>query len=279
MSKCDLCGQDAGFLRKRHKQCEEKHDSAISEIALLGKATALSGGGFSNLVSRAERIAGNSFIDDNKLRKIYIAAWENAVIASLEDSSLSEDEEQRLLAYRDHFAFDQTDLDAQGAYTRFVRAAVIRDLLQGKLPQPVAVGGGTPFNLQKGEELLWLFGDVAYYEERTRTTYEGGSHGASVRVAKGVYYRVSSFRGNPVVTAQVVHVATGQLGITQKHMYFAGGSKAFRVAYGKIVSFTPYSDGIGIQRDATTARPQTFMTGDGWFTYNLIANLATMAKG
>jgi hypothetical protein len=46
------------------------------------------------------------------------------------------------------------------------------------------------------------------------------------------------------------------------------------VAYDKIVSFTPYSDGIGIQRDAQTAKPQVFVTGDGWFTYNLIANLA-----
>jgi len=27
---------------------------------------------------------------------------------------------------------------------------------------------------------------------------------------------------------------------------------------------------------AVTATPQTFITGDGWFTYNLVANLAQM---
>ena len=27
-------------------------------------------------------------------------------------------------------------------------------------------------------------------------------------------------------------------------------------------------------RDAQTARPQAFRTGDGWFAYNLAANLA-----
>jgi hypothetical protein len=31
-------------------------------------------------------------------------------------------------------------------------------------------------------------------------------------------------------------------------------------------------------RDAATARPQTFVTGDGWFTYNLLMNLSEMAK-
>jgi len=46
------------------------------------------------------------------------------------------------------------------------------------------------------------------------------------------------------------------------------------VPYSKIVSFTPYSDGIGIQRDAASAKPQTFVTGDGWFIYNLVVNLA-----
>jgi len=36
----------------------------------------------------------------------------------------------------------------------------------------------------------------------------------------------------------------------------------------------PYSDGIGIHRDAASAKPQIFVTGDGWFTYNLVVNLA-----
>ena len=40
------------------------------------------------------------------------------------------------------------------------------------------------------------------------------------------------------------------------------------------LSIDPHEDGSGIMRDAQTARPQTFRTGDGWFAYNLAANLA-----
>ena len=43
-----------------------------------------------------------------------------------------------------------------------------------------------------------------------------------------------------------------------------------------IVAFEPYEDGFGIMRDAQTAKPQTFVTGDGWFVYNLATNLAQM---
>ena len=33
-------------------------------------------------------------------------------------------------------------------------------------------------------------------------------------------------------------------------------------------------DGIGVMRDAQTAKPQEFRTSDGWFIYNLVTNLA-----
>jgi hypothetical protein len=62
-------------------------------------------------------------------------------------------------------------------------------------------------------------------------------------------------------------------------VYFASSLKSFRVRYEKIVAFTPYSDGIGIQRDATTAKPQAFLTGDGWFVYNLVTNVANLISG
>ena len=35
-----------------------------------------------------------------------------------------------------------------------------------------------------------------------------------------------------------------------------------------------FSDGFGIMRDARTAKPQAFRTGNGWFPYNLATNLA-----
>ena len=50
--------------------------------------------------------------------------------------------------------------------------------------------------------------------------------------------------------------------------------REFRVRYDRIVDFEPFSDGFGIMRDAQTAKPQSFRTGDGWFAYNLAVNLA-----
>ena len=93
-------------------------------------------------------------------------------------------------------------------------------------------------------------------------------------MARGVYCRPSTSRSQPTLWEETVHADSGLLGLTTKHIYFAGSRKRFRLRYDKIVAFDPYEDGFGIMRDAQTAKPQPFRTGDGWFAYNLAANLA-----
>jgi len=274
MGKCQFCGKDAGFLRSVHKECKQTYDEGVTRILEMVARAAVVQPDLSALRETLNKIASASYIDDQSLRDLLATGWERAVSQALDDDVLSEAEEHALVAFKECFSLATDTLDKNGAYTRVVKTAILRDILDGKIPQRVKIDGTVPFNFQKGETLVWLFQNVPYYEPRTRTTYSGGYSGVSLRVAKGVYYRVGGFRGNPVVTTQTVLIDTGTLGITAKHIYFAGNAKSFRIRYDKIVSFTPYSDGIAIQRDASTAKPQIFVTGDGWFTYNLITNLA-----
>ena len=67
-------------------------------------------------------------------------------------------------------------------------------------------------------------------------TRRGSSNGLSLRVARGLHYRPSTFRGRVVEKEETVHQDTGLFGFTTK--------------------------------------PQTFRTGGGWFAYNLAVNLA-----
>ena len=53
------------------------------------------------------------------------------------------------------------------------------------------------------------------------------------------------------------------------HPYFPGPNKKFRTKYDRIVDFDTFADGFCVLRDAQTAKPQSFRTGDGRFAYNL----------
>ncbi len=276
MGVCIYCGIPAGFLKKSHKECRQKHEQGKSEIvSLIGKAGA-KGGDLQQLDDSIKQIASISFIDNSSLKSLVVLGWERAVDIAFDDGLLSAEEESSLSKMRDHFALSQQVLDINGSYSRIVKGAILREIMDGKVPERIRHDGNLPFNFQKTEKLVWLFQDVKYYEEKTKTRYIGGSQGVSIRIAKGVYYRTAAFKGERVQTSQTIHADTGLMGVTSKHIYFAGPLKRFRIAYNKIVSFEPFSDGIGVQRDAQTARPQSFQTGDGWFVYNLITNLAQM---
>jgi hypothetical protein len=168
----------------------------------------------------------------------------------------------------------QTELDKNSSLTKIAKAAVLREVLDGKIPQRLSLDGSLPINFQKGEQLVWAFPQSNYLEDKTRRQYVGGSQGVSIRVMKGVYYRASAFKGHPVDQTVRVHIDSGWVAVTNKNIYFAGSLKSVRIPFTKIVSFEPFNDGIGVMRDAATAKPQIFVTGDGWFTYNLVTNLA-----
>ena len=119
-------------------------------------------------------------------------------------------------------------------------------------------------------------GPMLVVEDKVRREFVGGSQGVSVRVTKGVYYRVGAFKGHAVEHTESVHIDTGWVFVTNKNIYFAGPKKSLRLPYAKIVSFQSFSDGIGVTRDAATAKAQSFLTGEGWFTYNLVTNLSKL---
>jgi hypothetical protein len=276
VGKCPYCGKDAGLLRNAHKECKDVNEHGRHEIIQIFSENATNTP-IDSFKGSILAVASASFINEDSLRKLEIEGWEKAVAKSLEDGIPTSEEEKSLVNCAQAFGLDQ-ELDTNGAFSKLVKAAVIRELLEGKIPHRVRIDGPLPFNLQKGEEIVWLFKSVRYYEERTFTRRVGSYSGASVRVAKGLYFGTGGFRSYPVVTISKTLADVGRLALTEKQLYFAGTRKAFRVAYSKIVAFRPYRDGIGIQRDAQSAKPQLFGVDDGWFIYNLATNLAILGK-
>ena len=248
--------------------------ASADRITGLARSAALAHGG--GTLQELDNALRRTSMSNTHRRQLLVRAWEEAVEGVIEDGVVSLDEEAALAQYISHFDLTQEELDRNGAQTTLVQASVIRDVTQGIVPQRQTIEGRVPFNLMKSETLVWVIQDVDYLETVVRRERQGSSHGLSIRVARGVYYRPSTFRSRPIEWEETVHADTGLLGLTTKHIYFAGSRKKFRVRYDRIVSFDPYDDGFGIMRDAQTARPQAFRTGDGWFPYNLAVNLSQM---
>lgn len=283
MGSCKYCGKPAGLFRNKHAACEEankKRELAIQNAKAEIFSEALSAikgiDEFSIVDAKISEITLSNNLQPQQNKYLFIRAWETAVDNFLEDGVLDTLEEKRLVEFSKHFSLSQTDLDGNGALTKTAKAGILREVLEGNIPKRLSFDGTLPINFQKGETVVWVFKDARYLEDKTRRQYVGKSHGVSIRIMKGVYYRVGAFKGQPVENTERIHVDTGLVVVTDKNIYFAGPQKSLRIPYKKIVSFEPFSDGLGIMRDAATAKPQIFATGDGWFTYNLVTNLCQL---
>lgn len=283
MGNCIYCGKSAGLLRSKHSECEVKEKTRLADVKVLKDklqqsivAAVLQPSEAGRIKELIDEAAQSGKLTHDEMREAIIAGWCSSVEKCLEDGIIDEDEERKLMAVKNGFKFTEEDLDKTGMHTRVVKAAVLRDVLAGILPERLSLNEPLPINLQKGEKVVWAFGGCEYWEDKTKRSYQGGSRGASVKVMKGVYYRVGAFKGAPVFSTERVLVDRGAVYITNKHIYFSGPAKSLRVPYPKIVSFLTFDDGVGLIRDAQTAKPQIFKTGDGWFTYNLVTNLAQL---
>lgn len=271
---CKFCGQSAGFLRSVHKECELAHSNALISIPNEISKSITSTFDFPSLSNKVATIAKNGFVNQTELSDLYTLGFDKAVETFLDDGIISNEEEDKISKYKEYFNLDQNVLNKNGSFERVAKGLILNDLFQGKLPENrLNISGNSPFLLDKGETLIWIFQSVEFYEQRTKTIFEGRSQGISIKIAKGVYYRTGHFKGNPVTTSQMTLIANGMFALTNKNIYFASTSKSFRIPYPKLISITQYTDGIGLQKDGVSAKPQIFKGLDGWFTYNIISNL------
>ena len=241
------------------------------------------GSGDAQTMGALEAEMRDSPLPEGERRALLAGALTDAIDRALDDDLLSREEESAIDRYLERFGLDgDGDPVLREARARATKAMVIRSVCEGTVPEVnfrAAPGSmPIPFNFQKSEQLVWLFDGVDYYQMRTRREFRGGSTGASVRVARGVYLRQSAFRGHPVSVTETVKADAGLLGVTTRHLYFHGARERFRVRLDRIVSFEPHSDGIGIMRDLARAKPEAFRTDgdDGWFLYNLVTNVARL---
>jgi hypothetical protein len=273
MGKCPYCNKSAGIFKKIHKDCEDKFlngQGLIKQKSNSFFAAPKDAVTYKDL----KQIADDSYISREKLDQILEQTFAEKLDYYLDDGVLTSEEEDNLGEYIENFDLSQEQIDSNGSLSKMVRASVLRNLMNGEpYTNRIKFDGNLPFKFQKSEELVWLFPNVELFEQRIKTTYEGGSSGVSFRLAKGVYYRTGSFKGHPVKTTKIVPVATGLLALTNKHVYFSSSIKNFRINYNKIITLDPYSDGIGITKDGVTAKPQVFKNVDGWFCLNFIKNI------
>lgn len=105
-------------------------------------------------------------------------------------------------------------------------------------------------NLQKNE-VCYFSANADWLESRTVTKgINYGGVGYRVKIMKNVYYRAGSMKVQRITSEQLLQIDSGSLYITSKRIIFVGSKKNTNIQLSKVLSVTPYSDGVGIEKDS-----------------------------
>lgn len=275
MGNCIYCGKDAGLLRRQHKGCSQRHETAIVKIPQYFAEAMDNAVDLSRFKQIAQDIARTSFVLDGEFRQLAVTGLTKGIAKALDDHVITTTESERIDALARAFGLTANDLP-QDIQHRYVKAHILRDIDDGRVPNRVVVEGSSAPNLERNESVVWAFNPAKYLVTRSRTHYVGGSHGVSVRLMKGVYYRVGASKSQPVRTSYLSEEGTGCLFITNRNVIFVGPGRGVKLPFRKILSVQLYSDGIEVLRDGANAKPAVFTIDDPPFAANLIARLNQM---
>ncbi len=125
----------------------------------------------------------------------------------------------------------------------------------------------------KKDESCFFETSVQLVEQKTKSHYVGGSRGVSVRIAKGLSYRVGGFKGERISEQYNEITDSGTLTITDKRIVFTGHKKSVAYQLNSITNVNKFNNGISFQKE-NEAKPKYFMTN----TQSLVDEIGLMAS-
>ena len=132
-STCRYCGRKAGMLRRHHQDCEETHRTGWQEVVSLVTQAAM-GHSFNEAVLRQSlsAIANRSYATNEDIERALEEDFRQGVAQAMRDGIIARDEEERLRAFRDRLALENSAAD-QGALARLDQAGADRVMLEARL--------------------------------------------------------------------------------------------------------------------------------------------------
>ncbi|NYB53053.1 MAG: zinc ribbon domain-containing protein [Methanobacteriaceae archaeon] len=131
---------------------------------------------------------------------------------------------------------------AQNDLVNFVNQLDAGNVNLSTIPNP-------PIMLKKGEEACVVLGGITLREARAVRHTRGAYGGPTIRVAKGVSFRMGSVAARSESHEELRNIDQGTLVLTNKRLVFIGSKRTINIDLRKIIAIEAYKDGIASQRE------------------------------
>jgi len=279
MGICSYCGQSAGWFHSTHEECVQRAAQGVECLKQTVADAVLSGKRFIDIEPILSSLRTEHQVPDQQAASATKDGWNVGAKERSVKEPISPDEFDTVSDLYNGVGFDEEIWRTPGG-----RDMTFSNLIWTVLhDQIIPYGGPIQFNLQHGEIPFFAMANVLISEQRTTSSYVGGFQGVSIRVANGLYYRLGEVRGHRAESTSLQEIDYGDFLVTTDNVYFSGHEHGtnFRIAFKQVIRFQPYTDAVGICKDASREKifaPQ-HVENCGWFLFNVLQALAARDAG
>jgi len=258
------------MFRSYHADCRAQFERAIKTIpAFFEKLlhSLLPAERFEQLLNE---VAATFHIGPDRLRTLSMTG-----IRAMLDSALSQHiptvaDEDRILDIASTLGLSVSDIP--GLTDQFVKISVLRDLDDGRIPDQVTVVGPMPFELDRGETIIWIFNGVKSYRQPKQKEPTIANATLPTRRDLPDYLSPASLGSGRAQVREWLEMGAGDLMITDRHIFVVSEDRHRQIPLTKVATLNTSVDGFQIRRFADD-RAMTFIVDDPWFAANLIIRL------
>ncbi len=248
--QCQECGIGLSFFNRKNicpscKKIKKKNDKEARE--LLSK----------EIHNIKESLKQGSGLSDpyisliRNLSKTEAIGFYNEIFSHyVNDKELNETEFETLAKIQDALSLSNEEISYVNKVLPYAYALSIRT--NNKLPTPTIQFADNVQMILKKDEVIHFSNPAILCEKKiVRVGYSGGSRGVSIRIMKGVSYRVGAHRGQVIKEEQLIPTSKGALLITNQRLFLhpAAGNKPLSLPLDKIISYNCYETALEVFKD------------------------------
>ena len=212
-------------------------------------------------------------LTDADVLEIIVEVYTTAFVAAKADKQVTAEEEKELETIQKYLGLSDDEITHDKK--ELARLRLLNEIQNGNMPAVIC----SNVILFKDETPYWIEPADLIEEKVLRRRYEGGSRGVSVRVMKGVSYRVGGHRGHIVNETGLVSVSSGDLVITNKRISFRGDRKSYAINLDNLLGTELFTNGIYFSENGKqSSRMMRFQQDGNYDIVGAVLSLSTVRR-
>ena len=261
MAKCVVCSKSAGPFYSLHKACHLVYRDTQTCLQDNLSPSVLQSGNNSKVVEAIQSCKPTSAFSAAQFKKLFVQEWSKQANQCVKKSNLQIEVAKNLLRLAEEYSLSDEDLEPF-LLMRLENVPHLDGLQKNKTIEKKFKAIPENIELADNEFVIWRFENIARSEPITTSQEKKWTVLRSVMNSMTLRSR---YKQLPSRTENA-----GALIVTNQTLHYINNNKLTQTKYSDIHSLTPMKNGVRVQATTSGATPDTYITGDGRFTFALL---------